>query len=90
MKVGCKTVDNCAWLSEGVRTLPTNERRTTMKLNVKELEVFARSQGYENGIELFEAIGYTAEDYDEYANGKNITRSMLLKLYREIGATDVF
>lgn len=60
-----------------------------MKLNVKELEVFARSQGYENGIELFESIGYTAEDYNEYANGKNITRSMLLKLYREIGATDV-
>lgn len=60
-----------------------------MKLKTKELEAYARSQGCENGEELFEAIGYTAEDYAEYADGKNITGGMLLKLYKDIGATEV-
>ena len=60
-----------------------------MKLNVKEFESFALEQGYESGTELFESLGYTAEDYDDYKDGKNITRSMLLRLYTDIGVDAV-
>lgn len=57
-----------------------------MKLKVNEFEAYAKSQGYENGTELFESIGFSEEDYQEYADGKDITRKVLLKLYYEIGA----
>ena len=60
-----------------------------MKLNVQAFEVYVKLQGYENGIELFESIGLSEEDYQVYADGKDITRKMLLKLYSDIGASDV-
>ncbi len=60
-----------------------------MKLNIEEFESFARKQGYESGAELFEALGYTAEDYEDYKNGKNITRIMLMRMYMDIGVSDV-
>lgn len=56
-----------------------------MKLNINEFETYARSQGYENGTEMFEVIGFSKEYYQDYADGKNITRRTLLKLYYEIG-----
>lgn len=60
-----------------------------MKLNVKEFEAYAQEQGYESGTELFEALGFSAEDYEDYKNGKNITRYMLMRLYKDIGVSDV-
>ncbi len=60
-----------------------------MKLNIKEFEAYAKEQGYESGTELFESLGFTAEDYEEYKDGKNITRKTLLKLYADIGVSDV-
>ncbi len=60
-----------------------------MKLYINEFENYARAQGYESGTELFEAIGFTAEDYDDYRQGKNITRGMLMCLYKDIGVSDV-
>lgn len=56
-----------------------------MKLKVKGFETYAKLQGYENGVELFESIGFSEEDYQEYVEGKDITRKVLLKLYYEIG-----
>lgn len=60
-----------------------------MKLNVDAFENYAREQGYESGMELFESLGFSAEDYEEYKEGKNITRKTLLRLYTEIGTSDV-
>lgn len=60
-----------------------------MKLNIDEFETYAIEQGYESGTELFETLGYTAEDYEDYKDGKNITRDMLMRLYTEIGVADV-
>lgn len=60
-----------------------------MKMDKDKFERVALEQGYQNGAELFEALGYTAEDYDEYANGAEIDREMLLRLYRELGTSDV-
>lgn len=60
-----------------------------MKLNVEKFEAYAKEQGYESGTELFEALGYSAEDYDDYKDGKNITRNMLMRLYKDIGVSDV-
>ena len=60
-----------------------------MKLNRDEFETYAIEQGYESGTELFESLGFTAEDYEDYKDGKNITREVLMRLYIEIGAADV-
>lgn len=60
-----------------------------MKLNVKEFEAYAKEQGYGSGTELFEALGFSAEDYEDYKNGKDITRNMLMRLYKDIGVSDV-
>ena len=60
-----------------------------MKLKVSEFEDYAMDQGYESGVDLFEELGYTEEEYEEYANGKAIDRAMLLALYRSLGASDV-
>lgn len=60
-----------------------------MKLNINEFEAYARKQGYESGTELFEALGFSAEDYEDYKDGKNITRNMLMRLYKDIGVSDV-
>lgn len=60
-----------------------------MKLNIKEFETYAIEQGYESGTELFESLGFTEDDYEDYKNGKHITRKMLMRLYTEIGASDV-
>ncbi len=60
-----------------------------MKLNINEFEKYARSQGYESGTELFEVLGFTADDYEDYRQGKNITRRMLMRLYKDIGVSDV-
>lgn len=60
-----------------------------MKLNINEFETYAIEQGYESGTELFEYLGFSAEDYEDYKGGKNITRKMLMRLYRDIGASDV-
>ena len=60
-----------------------------MKLNIDEFETYAIEQGYESGTELFESLGFTAEDYEDYKDGKNITREMLMRLYTDIGAADV-
>lgn len=60
-----------------------------MKLNIKEFEAFAIEQGYESGTELFETLGFSAEDYEDYKNGKNITRKILMRLYKDINVSDV-
>lgn len=60
-----------------------------MKLNVDAFENYAIEQGFESGVELFESLGFSEEDYEEYKEGKNISREMLLKLYMDIGASDV-
>lgn len=60
-----------------------------MKLKKDEFEAFALEQGYESGAELFEVLGFTAEDYEDYCCGKNITEDVLMRLYKDIGATDV-
>lgn len=60
-----------------------------MKLNIDEFENFAIEQGYESGTELFETLGFTAEDYEDYKDGKHITEDMLMLLYKEIGVSEV-
>ena len=60
-----------------------------MRLNIKEFESYALGQGYESGAELFEALGYSAEEYEEYKNGKDISRDMLMTMYMDIGVADV-
>lgn len=60
-----------------------------MKLNINEFETFAKEQGYESGTELFESLGFTAEDYEDYKEGKYITRQMLMRLYTDIGVDAV-
>lgn len=60
-----------------------------MKMDKDEFERIALEQGFQSGVELFEALGYTAEDYEKYANGAEIDRDMLLRMYRELGTSDV-
>lgn len=60
-----------------------------MKMNVEEFERIALEHGYDNGMKLFEALGFKSEDYEDYANGAEIDRDMLLRFYRELGTSDV-
>ncbi len=60
-----------------------------MKLKIDEFETYAIEQGYESGTELFETLGFTADDYNDYKEGKHIAREMLMHLYKEIGVDAV-
>lgn len=60
-----------------------------MKLNRDRFEIFAKEQGYKDGVELFETLGYSADEYEYYADGEYIDREMLLDLYIKIGASNV-
>ena len=60
-----------------------------MKLNRDRFEIFAKEQGYKDGGELFETLGYSADEYEYYADGEYIDREMLLDLYIKLGASNV-
>ena len=60
-----------------------------MKLNRDRFEIFAKEQGYKDGVELFETLGYSADEYEYYADGEYIDREMLLHLYIKLGASNV-
>ena len=60
-----------------------------MKLNRGRFEIFAKEQGYKDGVELFETLGYSADEYEYYADGEYIDREMLLDLYIKLGASNV-
>ncbi len=60
-----------------------------MKLNRDRFEIFAKEQGYKDGVELFETLGYSADEYEYYADGEYINRKMLLDLYIKLGASNV-
>lgn len=60
-----------------------------MKLNRNRFEIFAKEQGYKDGVELFETLGYSADEYEYYADGEYIDRDMLLDLYIKLGASNV-
>ena len=60
-----------------------------MKLNRDRFEIFAKEQGYKDGVELFETLGYSADEYEYYADGEYIDRNMLLDLYIKLGASNV-
>ena len=60
-----------------------------MKLNRDRFEIFAKEQRYKDGVELFETLGYSADEYEYYADGEYIDREMLLDLYIKLGASNV-
>ena len=60
-----------------------------MKLNRDRFEIFAKEQGYKDGVELFETLGYSTDEYEYYADGEYIDREMLLDLYIKLGASNV-
>mgnify|MGYP000147974755 FL=1 len=60
-----------------------------MKLNRDRFEIFAKEQGYKDGVELFKTLGYSADEYEYYADGEYIDRDMLLDLYIKLGASNV-
>lgn len=60
-----------------------------MNLNRDRFEIFAKEQGYKDGVELFETLGYSADEYEYYADGEYIDREMLLDLYIKLGASNV-
>ena len=60
-----------------------------MTLNRDRFEIFAKEQGYKDGVELFETLGYSADEYEYYADGEYIDREMLLDLYIKLGASNV-
>ena len=60
-----------------------------MKLNRDRFEIFAKEQGYKDGVELFETLGYSADEDEYYADGEYIDRDMLLDLYIKLGASNV-
>lgn len=60
-----------------------------MKLNIENFENYAAEQGYDSGLELFEELGYDEEAYEEFAEGAEVDRDMLLHLYMELGTSDV-
>ena len=60
-----------------------------MKLNRDRFEIFAKEQGYKDGVELFETLGYSADEYEYYADGEYIDRDMLLDLYIKLGSSNV-
>ena len=60
-----------------------------MKLNRDRFEIFAKEQGYKDGVELFETLGYSADEYEYYADGEYIDREMLSYLYIKLGASNV-
>ena len=59
-----------------------------MKMKKEEFERIALEQGYDSGKELFEAICFNAEDYENISDGAEINRDTLLRLYRELGTSD--
>ena len=60
-----------------------------MKLNRDRFEIFAKEQGYKDGVELFETLGYSADEYEYYADGEYIDSEMPLDLYIKLGASNV-
>ena len=60
-----------------------------MKLNRDRFEIFAKEQGYKDGVELFETLGDSADEYEYYADGEYIDRDMLLDLNIKLGASNV-
>ena len=60
-----------------------------MKRTRDRFEIFAKEQGYKDGVELFETLGYSADEYEYYADGEYIDRDMLLDLYIKLGASNV-
>ena len=60
-----------------------------MKLSRDRFEIFAKEQVYKDGVELFETLGYSADEYEYYADGEYIDREMLLDLYIKLGASNV-
>ena len=60
-----------------------------MKLIKEEFEAFAIEVGFANGIEAFEFIGYTEEDYEDCLDGRHIERGLLLRLYQFFGTDSV-
>ena len=60
-----------------------------MKLNRDRFEIFAKEQCYKDGVELFETLGDSADEYEYYADGEYIDREMLLDLYIKLGASTV-
>ena len=60
-----------------------------MNLNRDRFEIFAKEQGYKDGVELFETLGYSVDEYEYYADGEYIDREMLLDLYIKLGASNV-
>lgn len=60
-----------------------------MNLNRDRFETFAKEQGYKDGVELFETLGYSVDEYEYYADGEYIDREMLLDLYIKLGASNV-
>ena len=49
-----------------------------MKLNRDRFEIFAKEQGYKDGVELFETLGYSADEYEYYADGEYIEKCFLI------------
>ena len=64
-------------------------KEVEMKLNRDRFETCAKEQGYKDGVELFETLGYSADEYEYYADGEYIDRDMLLDLYIKLGASNV-
>ena len=60
-----------------------------MKLNRDRFEIFAKEQGYKDDVELFETLGYSADEYEYYVDGEYIDRDMFLDLYIKLGASNV-
>ena len=53
-----------------------------MKLNRDRFEIFAKEQGYKDGVELFETLGYSADEYEYWCNGD---KEQMLRIFATSG-----
>lgn len=59
-----------------------------MKLIKEEFENYAREQGYENGIELFEYLDGDTKIYKRYKDKVPINKEVFTRICWEIGIVD--
>ena len=60
-----------------------------MKLIKEQFDAFAQEQGYSNGAELFDELGFSRDKYEHFSQEVPIGRSELKVLCMELGSAEV-
>lgn len=56
-----------------------------MRLKIRELDRFAKSKGYKNGIQLIEDMGSSEKAYKHFKRGGKIGGDLVAEIYNRFG-----